>query len=234
MDTVKGLFFDVGGTVFDWKNTAREQIQALADEKGQTIDSAAFAHDWRGEMFKLHTKVRQGNLPWMNSDDMHLRALDSMASHYPLLTSIDRMALVKSTWHHLKTFAGAPEAIDRLRTKYTVVVLTILSFGSIVNSSKAAQVQWDGILSCEFLGYYKPSLQAYLKGTSLLGLKPTEAMMVAAHEGDLAAAQAAGMSTAYVTVPEEDNMSEGFAQPSETNFDVEAKDFEALCNILQV
>jgi 2-haloacid dehalogenase len=77
-------------------------------------------------------------------------------------------------------------------------------------------------------------MQAYLKGTSLLGLKPAEAMMVAAHEGDLAAAQAAGMYTAYVNVPEEDNVSEGFDQPSETNFDVEAKDFEALCKILKV
>ena len=25
MNSVKALFFDVGGTVFDWKNTAREQ-----------------------------------------------------------------------------------------------------------------------------------------------------------------------------------------------------------------
>ena len=63
----------------------------------------------------------------------------------------------------------------------------------------------DGILSCEFLGYYKPSLQAYPKGTSLLGLKPAQAMMVAAHKGDLAAARTTGMHTAYVNVPEEDN-----------------------------
>jgi 2-haloacid dehalogenase len=105
---------------------------------------------------------------------------------------------------------------------------------SIVRSSKLAQVQWDGILSCEFLGYYKPSLQAYLKGSSLLGLRPAEAMMVAAHEGDLAAAQAAGLRTAYVKVPEQDNVSEGFEQPSETHFGVEAKDFEALCQILIV
>ncbi len=220
--------------MFDWKNTAREKIQELADEKGQTIDSAVFVNDWRGEMFKIHTRVRHGNMPWMNSDDMHLRALDGMASTYPILTTIDRMALVKATWHCLKVFAGASEAINRLRTKYTVVVLTILSWESIVNSSKAARIQWDGILSCEFLGYYKPSLQAYLKGIKLLGLKREEAMMVAAHEGDLAAAQAAGMYTAYVNVPEEDNMSEGFEQPGEANFDVEAKDFEALCRILQV
>ncbi len=234
MDSLKGLLFDVGGTVFDWKNTARERIQELADQRGDTIDSEAFANDWRAEMFKIHTQVRQGNLPWINSDDMHLRALENMSNTYPLIKAIDQISLVRSTWHHLKAFPGAPEAINRLRTRYTVVVLTILSWESIVNSSKEAGVQWDGILSCEFLGYYKPSLQAYLKGTRLLGIKPEEAMMVAAHGGDLAAAQNAGLHTALVKVPEEDNMSEGFEQPDEAHFDVEARDFEALCQKLGV
>ena len=119
-------------------------------------------------------------------------------------------------------------------SEYTVVVLTILSLESIVSSSKTANVIWDGILSCEFLGYDKPSLQAYLKGANLPGLKPAETIMVAAHEGDLAAVQAAGMHTAFVNVPEEDNMSEGFEQPSETNFEIEAQDFESLCKQLNV
>ena len=30
MDNVKALFFDVGGTVFDWKNTVREKILEVA------------------------------------------------------------------------------------------------------------------------------------------------------------------------------------------------------------
>ena len=234
MKNVKGLFFDVGGTVFDWKNTAREQIQELADAKGHTIDSEPFAYDWRGGMFKVHTQVRQGNLPWMNADDMHLRALENLTKKYPLFSTIDRKSLVKSTWHHLKVFAGASAAINRLRTKYTVVVLTILSWQSIVSSSKLSSVQWDGILSCEFLGYYKPSLQAYLKATTLLGLKPAEAMMVAAHEGDLTAAQAAGLHTAYVNVPEKDIIDTVFEQSSTSNFDIEATDFETLCHKLGV
>mgnify|MGYP001828653492 FL=1 len=234
MKNVKGLFFDVGGTVFDWKNTAQKKIEELADTKGHTIDSDTFAYDWRGEMFKIHTQVRNGNLPWMNSDDMHLQALENLTDKYSFLSTIDRASLVRSTWHWLKPFAGAPAAITRLRSKYTVVVLTILSWESIVSSSKAAKVQWDGILSCEFLGYYKPSLQAYLKAINLLGLQPSEAMMVAAHEGDLTAAQAAGLHTAYVNVPEEDIIDEVFEQPGKTNFDVEAKDFEALCQKLGV
>ena len=90
MDNVRGLFFDVGGTVFDWKNTARERIVRLAEQKGQAIDDEAFADDWRREMFKIHTQVRQGNLPWINSDAMHLRALGNMTGAYPLLASVDR------------------------------------------------------------------------------------------------------------------------------------------------
>jgi len=234
MHEVKALFFDVGGTVFDWKSTAREKIQELAEEKGMALDREAFANDWRSEMMKILTQVRHGNLPWINSDDMHLRALENLINRYPLLNTIDRMSLVTSTWHHLKVFAGAPETITRLRTKYTVVVLTILSWKSIVSSAKAAKVQWDGIISCEFLGYYKPSLQAYLKATSLLGLKPIESMMVAAHKGDLATAQATGMHVAYVGVPEEDNVAEGFGQPRDTHFDIEANNFEELCKGLGV
>jgi len=206
----------------------------LAAAESQTIDGDAFAYDWRAEMFKVHTQVRHGNLPWMNADGMHLRALENLTGKYPLLSTLDQRALVKSTWHQLNPFAGAPAAIDRLRTRYTVVVLTILSWESIVNSSKAARVQWDGILSCEFLGYYKPSLEAYRKGVSLLGLQPTEAMMVAAHEGDLAAAQAAGLHTAYIKVPEKDVIDDAFGQSENAGFDVEATDFEDLCKKLSV
>jgi 2-haloacid dehalogenase len=65
-----------------------------------------------------------------------------------LLKVIDTPWLAKSTWRRLQVFAGAPEAINRLRNGYTVVVLTILIRESIVNSSKAAGVQGDGILSC--------------------------------------------------------------------------------------
>lgn len=234
MENVKGLFFDVGGTIFDWKNTAREQVQKLADAAGTDIDSEAFAIDWRDEMFRIHTQVRYGNEPWLDSCEMQEQALENLSATYPLLASIDRPALVQSTWHRMNPFPGAAEAINRMRTKYFVIVLTILSWEAIVKSSKAAGVQWDGILSCQFLGYYKPSLQAYIEATGLVGLQPDEAMMVAAHEGDLAAAQTAGMHTAHVIVPEKDNVGEGFETPDETNFDIVAGDFDSLCEQLKV
>lgn len=235
MNNIKALFFDVGGTIFDWKNTAKAHITALAAEHNQSIDAEAFANDWRREMFKARAEVALGNLPWMSADGMHFAALETLRGTYPLLNETDDlMPLVKQTWHNLNVFEGAAASINQLRTKYTVVVLTILSWESIVSSSKLAGVQWDGILSCEFLGYYKPSRQAYLKGISLLGLSPDEAMMVAAHETDLAAAQAAGLHTAYVGVPEEDIVFAESAQKPQYHFDITAADFPELCAKLGV
>jgi 2-haloacid dehalogenase len=51
-----------------------------------------------------------------------------------------------------------------------------------------------------------------------MGRQPGEAMMVASHEGDLAAARTAGLYTAHVSVPEEDNVSEGFETPQRYPF----------------
>jgi 2-haloacid dehalogenase len=232
VDKIKGLFFDVGGTVFDWKSTAIEKVNKIAQSKGLTLDTTAFADDWRREMFKILGQVRYGNLPWMNSDEMLVRAFKNLISSYPDLDKIHPMSLIESTWHRLIAFPGAAEAINRLKTQYHVVVLTILSYKSIVNSSKAAGVNWDGIISCEFLGCYKPSLQAYLKGVALLGYEPEEAMMVAAHEDDLEAAQAAGLHTAFVRVPVKDMGFGSTEQSKSTGFDIEATDFEELCRKL--
>ncbi len=202
----------------------------------KVLEASTFEHELI-RLAELNISPCKGCVGWAqskrcvqkDSDDMHLRALEHLAATYPFLSSVDHVTLLESTWHKLKPFAGASEAIDRLRTKYTVIVLTILSWKSIVRSSKRAGIQWDGILSCEFLGYYKPSLQAYLRGVGLLGLQPEEAMMVAAHEGDLAAAQAAGLKTALVSVPEEDSVDEGFGQQARPTFDAAARDFQALC-----
>jgi 2-haloacid dehalogenase len=235
METVKALFFDVGGTVFDWRNTVRDAVQNLGRQNQCTVDEASFADDWRKEMFKVLTQVRQGDLPWMNADGMLVQALEPLACKYSLLSLIDDpMALVKATWHRLRAFEGAAEAVTRLRSRYTVAVLTILSWESVVGSSKAAGVLWDGILSCEFLGYYKPSRQAYLRAVRLLGLRPEEGMMVAAHEGDLAAAQGAGLHTAYVGVAEKDFSAVAFGNKIQHCYDVEANDFAGLCNMLGV
>ena len=233
LNTIKALTFDVGGTIFDWHHTIRKEIERLAQAHGVAIDCADFTNNWRWRMFELLGQVRRGDLPWMNADDLHRRALDDMVAKYPALnlTTAERDAL-NLVWHRLRVWQDAHQALERLRTRYTVVVLTILSWAIVVDSSKRAGVTWDGILSCEFLGHYKPDAAAYHAGVRLLGIEPHEAMMVAAHPGDLRAAKAAGLYTAFVPRPGERGEGNDPDLSPQPDFDVNATDFDDLARQL--
>src|SRR5262249_1921586 len=62
----------------------------------------------------------------------------------------------------------------------------------------------------------------------LFDLKPAEVMMVAAHEGDLQAAKALGLKTAYVHRPLEHGPGKATSMPAAGQFDYLAKDFKDL------
>ena len=199
LSKIKALTFDVGGTVFDWRGTIEEELRQLASEQSADLDISQFATDWRRGMFQMLGRVRAGELPWMNADQLHRSVLDDVLSkHTAIELSSSGRDDLNNVWHRLNAWPDAPAVIEKLRSRYTVVVLTVLSWSIAVDCSKHNGISWDGILSCEFLEHYKPDAEAYHKGVSLLRLEPEQAMMVAAHPGDLQAAMAAGMRSAYI------------------------------------
>jgi 2-haloacid dehalogenase len=204
LNNVRALTFDVGGTVFDWHSTIRDEMNAMAKQRAWDLDGAAFANAWRTRMFQLLGRVREGGLPGMNVDQLHRLAIDEIAPEFPAfdLGAAERDQLNR-VWHRLRVWPDFPGALERLKTRYTVVVLTVLSWSLVVDSSRHGGLAWDGILSCEFLGHYKPAPEAYHAGVRLLGLEPGQVMMVAAHPWDLQAAHNAGLLTAYVPRPGE-------------------------------
>ena len=233
MKNIKALAFDVGGTVFDWQTPIRAAIQARADKLGVEIDSKAFAFDWRTRMFAILARVRSKELPWMNVDEIHRLALDEMNPNYPQLafTSGDLDELNR-IWHQMKAWPDFPDAIVRLREKYHVIVLTVLSWSIAVDCSKVSNICWDGILSCEFLGHYKPEPEVYWSGARLLGFERSELMMVASHSADLSAAKAAGLHTAYVAPKLKEPDFPGFTEADLSEFTLAVADFTALADKL--
>lgn len=85
LNTIEALTFDVGGTIFDWHHTICEEVERLAQVRGVEISCTDFANNWRWRMFELLGQVRSGELPWMNADALHRRALDDMVAKYPAL-----------------------------------------------------------------------------------------------------------------------------------------------------
>ncbi|MDH3684529.1 MAG: haloacid dehalogenase type II, partial [Acidimicrobiia bacterium] len=199
-DGVKALAFDVGGTVFDWQGATRSAVGALAIERGaDAVDVNAFCLQWRADMFRRLAKVRAGELPWANADELHRAVLDPLAADHPeLRLSDDDKAALTAVWHRMDAWPDFGPALPRLRSRYTVAVLTVLSLAIAVDCSKRNDLWWDAILSCELLGAYKPDPEAYQRGAEVLGFDPEHVMMVASHPGDLRAAMTVGFRTAFV------------------------------------
>ena len=203
ISNVKALAWDVGGTVFDWHHTIKQEITALATSQSKDIEATTFTNKWRFKMFELLQPIRKHEAPWRNADQLHLEALEIVLNEYDWAMTIGERDQLNTVWHRLNAWPDAPANIEKLRSRFQVTVLTVLSWQIAVSCSKHNGISWDGILSCEFLGHYKPDPEAYQKAATLLGLRPDEVMMCAAHENDLNGAADAGLRTGYVHVPEE-------------------------------
>ena len=235
LSSIKVLTFDVGGTVFDWRGAIEEGVTRLAAQQEADVDVPQFATDWRTWMFDTLARVRSGELSWRNADRIHRDVLDDvLEKHSALKLSATERDDLNEVWHRLSSWHDAADAIKRLRSRYTTVVLTVLSYSIAVDCSKHNGIGWDGILSCEFLGHYKTDAEAYLTALKLLRVRPSEAMMVAAHARDLRGAKAAGLHTAYVHVKGESNVPPGSSEveSSASEFDIAAVDFPELADKL--
>jgi len=92
----------------------------------------------------------------------------------------------------------------------------------------------DADVSKELAKHYKPDPEVYLMAADLLGLAPEEVMMVAAHKGDLRAAAALGLKTAYVPRPDEYGPDREIDTTPDPDFDVVATDFNDLADKLGI
>ena len=107
-------------------------------------------------------------------------------------------------------------------------LITTLSNGNVsllTNMAKRAGLPWDCVISAELFHHYKPDPEAYLGTAELLDVKPGELMLVAAHPGDLRAADAAGLMTAYVDRPLEYGPNQRPHSFEDDEFDFTATDF---------
>ena len=113
-------------------------------------------------------------------------------------------------------------------------MLATLSNGNVAlltKMPKYAGLPWDCILSAELMQHYKPDPETYLGAAALLGLRPEQVMMVAAHSDDLRQAAANGLRTGHVARPGEVGPGTGETEPR-VPVDVAARDFNDFADKL--
>jgi 2-haloalkanoic acid dehalogenase type II len=111
-------------------------------------------------------------------------------------------------WKHLPTHDDAVEGIALLRTKYTVVALSNGPLNTTVPLSKNVGITWDALIPLEAYHVYKPQSEAYLTIVGLLGVAPSDVLMVTANPtfahfpyGDIEGARGVGMQAQLIRRP---------------------------------
>ena len=230
---IRALIFDVFGTVVDWRSSIIRECKALARRKKLSADWGAFADAWRAGYRPAMARVRSGELPWMNIDQLHRLILDDLLGKFGIeeLTE-DEIDHLNRAWHRLDPWPDARRGLALLKRRHLIATLSNGNVALLVNMAKHGRLPWDTVLSAELFRHYKPDPESYLGAAAILGCEPAQVMMVAAHKDDLRAAKACGLATGFVGRPKEKGPKVKVDISPEADFDINAKDFVDLARRL--
>ena len=225
---IRACLFDVFGTVVDWRTSVSRDLEAFAGSRGlPAIDWLHFTMEWRKLYQPSMEEVRSGRRAWTILDVLHRESLVTLLERHGVQNlseaDIDHM---NRAWHRLDPWPDAVEGLARLKRRRIIAPCSNGNIALMVNLAKRAGLPWDCILGAETARAYKPMPEAYRASCRQLGLSPSQVMMVAAHNGDLKAAKAQGLATAFVPRPTEYGPGQATdlaADPA--HVDVAARDF---------
>ena len=230
---VQALLFDVFGTVVDWRSSIIDELTRFGAEKRLRADWAAFTDDWRGLYQPAMDEVRTGRRPWTILDVLHRESLDKLLVKHGVsgLSEADKDH-INRVWHRLKPWPDTVEGLTRLKSRFIIGTLSNGNVGLLTRMAKNAGLPWDVVLGAETARAYKPLPQAYLASAELLNLAPGQVMLVAAHNGDLAAAAKVGLATAFVARPTEYGPHQSRDFKADRDWDVVTDSFTALAKAM--
>ena len=231
---VKALIFDVFGTVVDWRTGVSRDVESFFKQHSKTIDATAFAVAWRAKYKPSMAKIREQGRSYVALDVLHRENLESVLADFDLDGAFDDEALylLNRAWEKLPPWPDTVAGLTTLKSKYAIATCSNGTISLMTWLAKYGGLPWDAILGAQIAQDYKPSPSVYLKSVASLGLGPDEVMMVAAHNGDLAAARKNGLKTAFIHRPMEHGPNQTTDLKAESDWDFIASDMIDLARQL--
>jgi 2-haloacid dehalogenase len=228
---VKALFFDVFGTLVDWRTSIAREAEIALKPLGHALDWLAFADAWRGEYQGAMDQVRDGHIAFVKLDVLHRQNLDKVLARMHITAPEEVLRHLNLAWHRLDAWPDVPPGMTRLKRRMWLAPVSNGNISLMVDVARRNGMPWDAILGAEIAGDYKPKPRVYLRACEAFDLPPAECMMVAAHSKDLSHAAAQGLRTAHISRPNEHGPGKGELAPT-VPVDFTAKSLEDLAGQL--
>ena len=163
MTAVRAMFFDVFGTLVDWRTSVAREAERILGPLGHKLDWLAFADAWRGEYQPGMEEVRSGRIPFCRLDVLHRHNLERFIPRFGLRDlSEDVLSELTLAWHRLDAWPDVTVALKRLRKKFLLAPVSNGNISLMVDLARRNEFPWDAILGAEIAGDYKPKPRVYL------------------------------------------------------------------------
>jgi 2-haloacid dehalogenase len=225
---VKALFFDVFGTLVDWRTSIAREAAAILQPRGFAFDALAFADAWRDEYQPAMDEVRSGRIPFCKLDVLHRRNLERILPRFGISgLGEDVLRELNLAWHRLDAWPDVPPALRQLKPRFLLAPVSNGNISLMVDLARRNGLPWDAILGSEVARDFKPKPGVYLAACEAFDLPPADCMMVAAHSSDLSHAAACGLRTGHIARPNEHGPGRGETAPK-VSVDVAAGSLDEL------
>ena len=196
---VHTLTFDAFGTILDLGGSHAPRLAEFLKAKGSAMTAAELWARWR---YRQRIEQYQDNQFYTGHYgylDSSRRALIYTLRAAKLAFDDGDVARIMDGWQELSPFPDAVPGLRRLRSRFKLVVLSNGERDFLAHLVKnRIRYDFDGVISVQDVGVFKPSPQVYRYAARVLKAEPAELLMVSSNSFDVVGARASGYRGAYV------------------------------------
>ncbi len=225
LSSIKALMFDVFGTILDLGGSLTPFINEFLTKKGANVSPERFWERWR---YRQRIEQYQDNILMLGHSgylETSRRGLVYVLRLNGIEASTEEVKGLMAAWQELSPFPEVLPALERLKARYRLVVLSN-GEPQYLHHVVKNRIRFDfhEVISVHVVGAFKPHPGVYRRGAAIMGLEVGECLMVSANTYDMVGSRACGYRAAFVNrygLPDED---------SPYRPDITVKDFKELAD----
>ena len=196
--SISVCMFDQYGTVVDMQGGLREVAGDFLRAKGWAGDPNAFVTWWRRTHFEnsmIDALLQRGHMPYRKIGELSVRQVMDRAG---IAHTEDEARLLVAAIERLRCFPEVPAALDRLRTRFKLAVLSNGDPDMLEAARPHHGITFDAVISVAQANAFKPHRATYEMAARRMDVAMEQVLFVANHEFDCVGAKAAGMRAVFI------------------------------------
>lgn len=220
------LTFDCYGTLIDWESGLLEAFRPVLANHGINITTKKLLELY-GE---LESDAERGE--YLEYKKVLQTVLERFGSRFRLTPTQIELQHFSESVKDWPAFPDSPLALQTLKKKYKLAVISNIDDDQFAHSEKRLQVEFDWVITAEQVRSYKPSLNNFRLALERIG-QPKEKILHVAQSlfHDIAPAKSLALSTVWVN-RRHDKEGFGATPPAEAQPDIEIPDLQTLAKLV--